>query len=98
MIAGMKLARPKGDDWASVSPSTSEHGRWQLTWWDAEGPVGHTCRDTPRECVDEVMRQGLLPVSANGPDAAEALALMQDVQAERERQRAEADAWLRGER
>ena len=60
--------------------------------------IGHTCRDTPRECVDEVMRQGLLPVSANGPDAAEALALMQDVQAERERQRAEADAWLRGER
>lgn len=98
MIAAMKLARLDGDDWASVAPSTTERGRWQLTWWDAQGPVGHTCRDTPRECIVEALREGLLPASANGPDADAALALMQDAQAERERQRAENLAWLRGER
>lgn len=93
MIAAMKLARQNGADWASISPSTTELGRWQLTWWDAEGPVGHTCRDTPRECVDEALRGGLHPVSANGPDADEALALMTAANAEREQKL----AWLRTE-
>ncbi len=93
MIAGMKLTRQNGADWASISPSTTERGRWQLTWWDAEGPVGHTCRDTPRECVDEALRDGLQPMSANGPDAEEALALMTSAKAEREQRL----AWLRTE-
>lgn len=94
MLAAMTLTRRvgarAGHDWATIAGSTSELGRWQLTWWDAQGPVGHTCRDTARECVVEALRDGLEPGSAEGPDAALALALMQEEQAKRARML----AWL----
>lgn len=50
-IAGVKLAHWRPDWRALIHRSTQEPGRWQVTWFDAEGAFGHTTRDTIDECI-----------------------------------------------
>jgi len=45
------VERRRPDSYALVHPSTQEPGRWQISYFDSLGPVGHTTRDTCSEAV-----------------------------------------------
>lgn len=63
-VAGVKLAGGlTAGAWAAIHPSTVEAGRWQLTWFDALGPWGHTTRDTVAEAVKEADWDGYVPAA-----------------------------------
>lgn len=76
---------------AMVTASASEPGRYQLTWADNDGPSGHTTRDTPEEAVRHAIEEGYRLDTAN---SAEARAMVERVQQERERRAAEIESWL----
>jgi hypothetical protein len=45
------IERRRPDHYAIVHPSTKEPGRWQVSFFDADGPWGDTARDTCSEAV-----------------------------------------------
>jgi hypothetical protein len=79
--------------WASITPSAKEAGRWQLTWHDAEGPIGDTQRDTIGEAIREALRDGYTIFErACGPMSELAAGL---VEVEREKLESARIAWER---
>ncbi len=40
--------------WAAVHRSTREPGRWQVTWFDAEGAIGDTTRAELADALREL--------------------------------------------
>ena len=55
---GMKFEGANGY-WVAITRSPDEPGRWRLSRFDSLGPTGHTTRDTPRECLQEVRYYGV---------------------------------------
>lgn len=43
---------------AVITPSAKEKGRWQITKFDAKGPIGDSVRDTEKEAVKEGLESG----------------------------------------
>jgi hypothetical protein len=97
MIFAVRFRYPIDDDlgkWACVTPSAKQPGRWQWTWFNDEGPAGDTCRDSAREVIDEVLRDGWVPESVTGPDHAAGSEILNRAIAERAAQRAMFEEWL----
>jgi hypothetical protein len=53
----VKVARfeaTDSDEYAILHPSTKKRGKWQLSWFDADGPYGDSERSTCSEAVKEM--------------------------------------------
>jgi len=93
-LVAITLRHPKRSDLtAMVTASASESGRYQLTWMDAEGPSGHTTRDTPAEAVRYAVEEGYrLDSAVSDTDRA----MVERVQTEHAERAAEIESWLHG--
>jgi hypothetical protein len=81
--------------WGTLTWSASEPGRVQLTHHDADGPLGHTCRDTIEAAAAEALRDyEVVSVEPEGHEAAGAIASAVAAAAAR---KAQVEAWLRGD-
>ena len=91
-LIAIALRHPRRPDLtAMVTASASEPGRYQLTWSDAEGPSGHTTRDTPAAAVLHAVQEGYR-LNYALTDTARVMA--EQVQAEHEARAAEIESWL----
>jgi hypothetical protein len=77
---------------AIVTASAQEPGRWQLTWFDDDGPSGHTHRDTAEEAIAAAIADGYhVLLTAYPEDARELVDGALEAQAARRR---EIESWL----
>lgn len=68
-------SRLRSDQWGAITLSAREPGRVQLTFFDDEGPYGHTCRDTVADALVEATDwQGLEVECVEPADHHEAVA------------------------
>ncbi|WP_415913003.1 hypothetical protein [Neptuniibacter sp. QD37_11] len=55
---GFEMKRPNSEQWAFVLPDASEPGRYRYSEFDADGFYGHQTRDTPEECLKDMIMEG----------------------------------------